>query len=373
MLLHESEGKELLRSKGIASPRGVVLASPDELPTATQVGFPLAAKAQVAAGGRGKAGGVIRCESAAELAHAFEQIMRLEIEGERPVGVLVEPWLVIERELYLSLTVDGHAGGYSVVYSPTGGIDVESADIVVTYPFGAPEDFRGAALRARIAEAEPDPVVRERVVDLARRMLHVLEAHDCTTVEINPVAQCGDELIPVDAKIVLDDAAAARQSTTASALARAQATETEMESACRRANLVFVPMGGSIGLISGGAGMTMCAMDVVAEAGGLAAGFLDISGNPTARGIEVAIRSLVSLPDTEAILISIFGGGLDVGRIARRTLTLLRDLDVTLPVSFRLAGRGKETADSLLADYGLVNHATVEDAVHALTQAATSR
>jgi succinyl-CoA synthetase beta subunit len=363
MMLPEAEGKDMLRSKRIKTSEGRVVRDFDDLAQAWPAGFPVAAKAQVASGGRGKAGGVIRCESAGELRDAFQSIMRTEFAGELPSGVLVEPWLTIERELYLSVVVDGRAGGYSLLYSPTGGVDIESAEVLVEYPFGAPENFRGDALRAAIGTAESDEAVRERVIDLARRLVGVLVAYDCTTVEINPLAVTGKALVAVDAKVVLDDSAASRQSVTADALRRAHAHETGVDAACRGANLVFVPLGGSVGLISGGAGMTMRAMDAIAEAGGHAAGFLDISGNPTPHGLEVAIRSLASLPDVDCILFSIFGGGLDVGRIARSVMRILYDLNGIPRTAFRLSGMGRETADQILAEHGLVNHETLEAAV----------
>ena len=150
---------------------------------------------------------------------------------------------------------------------------------------------------------------------------------------------------------------------TAEELAASHAREDEIAAACRVARLVFVPLGGSVGLISGGAGMTMRAMDAVDEAGGAAAGFLDISNNPTPAGITVALESLQQLEGVDRLLISIFGGGLDVGRIAKSLATLVDSGRVTLPIAFRLSGSGRDAATAHLSERGLTNHETLESAV----------
>lgn len=363
MLLTEAAGKRLLRTACISTADGVVVRDEADLTCHGNWMFPVAAKAQVAAGGRGKSGGVLRCEDEAELRAAVRQIMDTTFSGEKPNGVLVEPWLTIDRELYLSIVLDPAADGFSVLYSPTGGVEIESTDNVVRLPFGHPDDFRGHRLREALGELELDESVREQVITFARSLLEIVVRYEATTVEVNPLAYSGRKLIAVDAKVVLDDSAEFRQSTTAEQLLIAHAQEDEVAAACRAARLVFVPLGGSVGLVSGGAGMTMRAMDAIAEAGGSAAGFLDISSNPTPDGITVALESLQQVLDVDRILISIFGGGLDVGRIAKSLVALLDTGRIGLPVAFRLSGSGRDTATAILAGRGLTNHDTLESAV----------
>ncbi|MGM7697799.1 ATP-grasp domain-containing protein [Microbacterium sp. A84] len=363
MLLTEAAGKRLLRTAFVPTADGVVVQSEQDLTDSAPWPFPVAAKAQVAAGGRGKAGGIIACDDEAALRDAFTHIMGSTFSGEAPSGVLIEPWLTIERELYLSVVLDPSADGYTVLYSPTGGVEIESADTVVRYPFGDPADFRGHLLREAISGVESDESVREHVVSFARSLLDIATRFEATTVEINPLAYSNRRLIAVDAKVVLDDSAVFRQSVTAEQLAIAYSQEDEVAAACRAARLVFVPLGGSVGLVSGGAGMTMRAMDAVSEAGGSAAGFLDISSNPTPDGIAVAVESLQQLEGVDRILISIFGGGLDVGRIAKSLVGLLDSGRITLPVAFRLSGSGRDAATTALDQRGLTNHDTLESAV----------
>lgn len=363
MLLTEAAGKQLLRAAHIPTADGIVVRDEVDLALSGPWVFPVAAKAQVSAGGRGKAGGILRCDDDEQLESAVRNIMTATFSGETPTGVLVEPWLSIERELYLSVVLEPSAEGYSILYSPTGGVEIESAQNIVAMPFGRPADYRAHRLRELLSTVEPDEVVREQVIAIARRLLDVVARHEATTVEVNPLAYSNRSLIAVDAKIVLDDLAEFRQATTAEQLTLAHAHEDAVAAACRAARLVFVPLGGSVGLISGGAGMTMRAMDAVAEAGGSAAGFLDISNNPTPEGIAVAVESLQQLEGVDRILISIFGGGLDVGRIAKTVTGLLDAKRISLPVAFRLSGAGRDTASRYLAERGLTNHDSLESAV----------
>lgn len=363
MLLTEAAGKQLLRTARIPTADGVVVRDEDDLALYGPWVFPVAAKAQVAAGGRGKAGGVLRCDDDDQLRAALSQIMATTFSGETPTGVLVEPWLSIERELYLSVVLDPSASGFSILYSPTGGVEIESAQNVVSLPIGRTADYRAHQFRELLSSIEPDEGIREQVIAVARRLLDIVVRHEATTVEINPLAYSNRALVAVDAKIVLDDSAEFRQASTAEQLRLAHAQEDAVAAACRAARLVFVPLGGSVGLISGGAGMTMRAMDAVAESGGSAAGFLDISNNPTPEGIAVAVEALQQLEGVDRILISIFGGGLDVGRIAKTVTGLLDENRIALPVAFRLSGAGRDVASQYLAERGLTNHESLESAV----------
>ncbi len=363
MLLTESEGKHLLSEVGIPVPPGRSLSRPEDL-ALLDLPFPLALKAQVAGGGRGKAGGVRRCTDAAEAAEAFTEIMRARFAGEAPRAVLAEPWLPIARELYLAVAVDGSVGGYVVLYAPQGGMDVETGPPPLRCPVGLPRDFRAHALRRVLAGAEPDARLRERLVALARRLLRLAAARECLTVEINPLALLRDgALVAADAKLVRDDASAHRHADLAVALDRARRAEPEEVRRSAELGLLLVWLGGEVGLLSTGAGMTMAAMDAIDAAGGRPACFLDVSGNLTPAGLRHAVAVLDGNPDIRAILVSIFGGGTHVDRVARNLLDILGGRGPGKPVVLRLHGTGREDATRILADAGLANHETLESAV----------
>ena len=363
MLLTESEGKGLLASVGVRIPDGFEARVAQEL-HAAPISFPVAVKAQVASGGRGLAGGVARCGDLAEAEAALERIMTMTFGGASPSAVLVEPWLPIARELYLAVAIDGRAGGFTVLYAPAGGVVVERGDGPTMYEVGLPRNFRAHRLRALLETVEPDARVRERVTALARRMLRLAEGSDCTTVEINPLVVLDDgSLVAADAKVVIDDSAAFRHAYTRERLAAARAAEPEDIRRCQEEDLMLVWLDGDVGLLSGGAGMTMGAMDAIEAAGGEAACFLDCSGNPTPAGFSLALDLLEHSPRVRSILISIFGGGLQVDRVARTLIEVLGRGAVTKPVVFRLDGTRSDRARELLAGAGYHNHATLETAV----------
>src|SRR5262249_25453011 len=151
------------------------------LADAPQLDGPVAVKAQVRSGGRGKAGGVVKATSPAEVEEAARTLFSRSFGGEAPEAVLIEPWQSIKREIYLSLTVDGPAGGYVVLYAPKGGVDIEDGPPPIRYAFGQASKFRAWRFRDAIAEAETDGAVREKIVALAERVVRLGAARDCTT------------------------------------------------------------------------------------------------------------------------------------------------------------------------------------------------
>ena len=368
MLVTEAQGKALLRAAVIATPSSQELRSPDEV-RACRVDLPVAVKAQVAAGGRGKAGGIRKANSAAELEQAFDAIMAMRFAGEAPSSVLVESWLEIERELYLAVAIDSRVGGFNVLYSPRGGVNIEDGPPPLSYPVGLARNFRAHVFRGLLEPVEPDAKVRERVISVARRLLDIALVNECTTVEINPlVVAKGGALVAADAKIVLDEAAAFRKSVTAAAIATAREKADRGIRLCEEANLMLVWLDGEIGLISGGAGMTMAAMDAIDGAGAQPACFLDVSGNPTPAGFGLAFDLLDRAPNVNGILVSMFGGGLHTDRVAKTLVELLGKRTSAKPVTLRLNGTRSDLATTILRDGGHQNHATLEAAVADIVQ-----
>jgi succinyl-CoA synthetase beta subunit len=329
-----------------------------------RVDFPVAVKAQVAAGGQGKAGGIRKANSLSELENAFGAIMGMQFAGEAPSSVLVESWLDIERELYLAVAIDSRVGGFNVLYSPLGGVNIEDGPPPLSYPVGPARNFRAHEFRALLEPVEGDTKVRERVISIARRLLEIAQTNECMTVEINPlVVARGGSLIAADAKIVLDEAAAFRKAATASAIAASREKAEREIRLCEEANLMLVWLDGEIGLISGGAGMTMAAMDAIDGAGAQPACFLDVSGNPTPAGFGLAFDLLDRAPNVKGILVSMFGGGLHTDRVAKTLVELLAKRAAAKPVTLRLNGTRSDLATTILREAGHRNHATLEAAV----------
>jgi succinyl-CoA synthetase beta subunit len=363
MLLTEHEGKALLASVGVAVPPGVVVRSAGAV-VRRKLPYPVAVKAQVASGGRGKAGGVVRADSPLRARAAVSKLLATKFGVETPQAVLVEPWLAIERELYLSVTVDAAADGYAVLYSPRGGVDVEEGAAPARYDVGPARNFRAYRLREALAGIEADAAVRERVVALARRLLLLASSRDCTTVEINPLAKLADgSLIAADAKVVRDDYARFRAADIAERIDADHARQPKAIARALAGDLMLVWLDGEVGLISGGAGMTMAAMDLIADAGGRPACFLDCSANPTPQGYRLAFELLDGEPRVKVILVSIFGGLTQMDRVARVMQEIISERRSRKPVVFRLNGTNVTQANEILAQAGLHNNATIEEAV----------
>jgi succinyl-CoA synthetase beta subunit len=368
MLMIEHEGKQLLRSWGLEVPAGTVMTSPAELRgslAAVPAAFPVAVKAQVAGGGRGKAGGVVRVENTAGLAEAVARLFDTSFGGEKPAAVLIEPWLQAERELYLSVTIDSRAEGLVVLYAPHGGIEIESGPPPVRYPLGRAADFRVHGLRQVLEAAEADYEVRERVITIAQRLVRAAAGHDCTTVEINPLATLPDgKLVALDAKIVRDEWAAFRHRDIHDARKKFVAAQPGLLRACLEMQHMYVPLDGDVGLISGGAGMTMAAMDMIEESGGKPACFLDCSPGPTStRGYRPAFAMLDADPGVKVILVSVFGGGTQMQRVANAMREIAKERTSTKPVVYRLDGTNVDQVPAILAEIGAVNHDCLEEAV----------
>ena len=363
MLLTEFEGKCLLRDAGVRVSGGFLARSADAV-TRRKLPYPVAVKAQVATGGRGKAGGVVRAATPAKARTAARRILAMRFGDERPAAVLIEPWLAIKRELYLSVTVDPAAQGYVVLYAPRGGIAIEQGKPPVRYEVGPERNFRAYRMREIVREVEPDASLREKVIALARRLVELASMRDCLTVEINPRAQLDDgSLIAADAKIVRDEYAAFRAPDIAAAIATGHKQQSRPIARALAGDLMLVWLDGEVGLISGGAGMTMASMDLIGDAGGRPACFLDCSNNPTPQGYRLAFELLDQAPAVKVILVSIFGGLTQMDRVARVMTDIMRERRSRKPVVFRLNGTNAKRVDDIFAGTGLHNHATLEGAV----------
>jgi succinyl-CoA synthetase beta subunit len=368
MMLLEYEGKALLRSVGIRVPNGLVISSIENLLSALEsspLSYPLAVKAQIESGGRGKAGGIIRAENDDQVIAACTQLFASQINGMSPSAVLIEPWLQIQRELYLSVVVEGASDGYAVLFSAVGGVEVEERNRLVKFPVGTPWRFRSHELRAILETTELDFQVREKVIVLAQRLVATAASRDCTTIEINPLAVLADgDLVALDAKVIFDEWAAFRSQAIQEVKQRSKDRAPDLLQRCLEMQHMYVSLDGDIGLISGGAGMTMAAMDLIQELGGRPACFLDCSPGPTStRGYRPAFALLDADPQVRVVLVSIYGGGTQMQRVANAMKEVMSERTSTKPVVFRLNGTNVDQVPAIFAEFGATNHARLEDAV----------
>ncbi len=374
-MMLEYDAKQLLASVGVAVPAGAVWRKGESAASVNVAAYPVAVKAQVRSGGRGKQGGVVKAADAAELAAAGKKLFSTEFGGELPEVLLVEAWLAIEREAYLSVAVDGRAEGYVVLYSPAGGIDIEEGAPPARYPVGAPCNFRVHELRAVLEKVEPDYQWREKVIALAQRLVRTAAARDCTTIEINPLVKLADgALIAADAKVARDEWADFRSDEIAAERDAEKARADEYLRACLDMQHMYVRLDGDIGIISGGAGMTMAAMDMVAEQGGRPACFLDCSPGPTStRGYRPAFAMLDADPKVKVIFVSVFGGGTQMQRVANSMKEVMAERTSKKPVVYRLDGTNVDQVPGFLALFGANNNASLEEAAATAVKLAGAR
>jgi succinyl-CoA synthetase beta subunit len=366
MNLHEYQAKEVFAAYGIPVPTGRVAASPDEAVKAAEAlgGAVWVVKAQVHAGGRGKAGGVKLARDLDTVRSAAKAMLgtRLATKQTGPEGlpvdrVYVETGSAIEREIYLSLTLNREKGRIAMVGSAAGGMDIEEVaahapekiTTVNIHPAVGlqPYQCRRMAFALGFKDAQ---IAQFQKIAMALYQLYLEK--DASLVEVNPliVTKTGD-LVALDAKINIDANATYRQK--AIAAMRDTAQEDPMELQASEHDLNYVSLDGDIACMVNGAGLAMATMDLIKLHGGSPANFLDVGGGATAERVTVAFKLILSNPKVKAILVNIFGGIVRCDLIAEGVITAVKNVGVKVPVVVRLEGTNAEKAREMLASSGL--------------------
>jgi succinyl-CoA synthetase beta subunit len=364
--LHEYQAKEVFSAYGIPVPSGRVAATAEEAVSAANAlgGSIWVVKAQVHAGGRGKAGGVKLARDVESVRAAAQAMLgtRLATKQTGPEGLPVEKVYVeqgsqIEREIYLSLTLNREKGRIAMVGSAAGGMDIEevaehSPEKITTvniHPAAGlqPNQCRRMAFAlgfkgAQIAEFQ----------QIAMALYQLYLDKDASLLEVNPLIVTKDgKLVALDAKINIDANAIYRQK--ALAVLRDTSQEDQMEVEASRHDLNYVSLDGDIACMVNGAGLAMATMDLIKLHGGSPANFLDVGGGATAERVTVAFNLILSNPKVRAILVNIFGGIVRCDLIAEGVITAVKNVGVKVPVVVRLEGTNAEKARELLAQSGL--------------------
>ncbi len=366
MNLHEYQARKLFHERGIPAPPGPAAGSVREaLAHAAQLGGDSwVVKAQVHAGGRGKAGGVKRVQGMAELERCVRDMLdtRLVTRQSGPVGqpvhcVAIQSTEEIQRELYLGMLVDRGRRRVTVVASASGGMDIEEVaatnpdaiHTIAIHPVVGLQPWQGRALGFAL---ELDATQRRQLVDILQRMYGLFLDRDLGLIEINPLIVDGaGQLSALDAKINIDDNALFRQSELAEW--RDPAQEDERENRAKRFDLNYVALDGDIGCMVNGAGLAMATMDIIQLHGGRPANFLDVGGGATAERVAEAFRIITGDSHVRSILVNIFGGIVRCDLIAEGIIQAVRDLQSVPPVVARLEGTKVEEGRRMLEDSGL--------------------
>jgi len=375
--LHEYQAKELLRAAGVPIPAGDIATTPEQAESIAQrLGTAVMVKAQVHAGGRGKAGGVKFCKTPADAREKATAILGMTIKDLIVEKVLVTTAADIASEAYVGIIVDRATKKPVFMVSAAGGIDIE--EVAATTPekiLYHPVDTRYGLLPF---EAMRMGFFLYKDVKLARQAAKIMSqlytafmAAGCSLAEINPLVMTpNNELIAVDGKMVIDDNELDRLP--AIAALRDESSEAPSEVDARNANLTFIKLDGNVGCVVNGAGLAMATMDLVKYYGGDPANFLDIGGSSNPEKVVNALRIITSDPNVKCILFNIFGGITRTDDVANGIVTATKANPLQVPIVIRLTGTNEEIAVKILQENGFSASNDMDAAVQRAVELATS-
>ena len=365
MKIHEYQAKVILAEYGVPVPKGEVALTPSEARNAAdRLGGLVVIKAQIHAGGRGKAGGIVLASSPGEAETAAERLIGSRLvthqtgqEGSVVKRVLVEERTSITRELYAGIVLDRKAALPVIMASTAGGVDIEEVAVknpekiikVAVDPATQLQAFHARQLLFGLRLPQP---LQSAGVEVFRGLYSAFQEKDCSLVEINPLVVTADNrLLALDAKINFDDNALFRHPDVKEL--RDLDEESPLEVEASKFGLNYIKLEGTVGCMVNGAGLAMATMDIVKLAGGEPANFLDVGGGASAEQIQNAFRILTSDRSVRAVLINIFGGILRCDRLAEGVIDAVRSLQVTLPIVIRMEGTNVDQGRRMLRESGL--------------------
>ncbi len=383
MKIHEYQAKVLFKQYGIPIPTGgVAFSSGEAKKVAEKLGrFPIAVKAQIHAGGRGKGGGVKLAKSIAEVESLANEIIGMTLithqtgpEGRLVKKVLIEEGLNIEKELYLSIIPDRATAKIVIMASQAGGMDIESVaketpeKIIKAYinpligiqPFHCREIAFGLKL---------NPSIIKNFISMLNSLYKLFVEYDCSLVEINPLVITAEEtLIALDAKINFDDNALFRHKDILEY--RDIDEEDPLEVEASKFNLNYINLDGNVGNMVNGAGLAMATMDTIKLAGAEPANFLDVGGGASAEMVENGFRIILNDKNVKGILINIFGGILRCDVLAEGVVEAAKKADINVPVVIRMEGTNVEEGRKILSEseLNLITALDMKDAAQKVAQ-----
>jgi succinyl-CoA synthetase beta subunit len=364
MDLLEYQGKQLFAKHGIAVPSGEVANTVDDaVAAAEKIGYPCAIKAQVLIGGRGKAGGIKIAQNAEEAREHAGAILGMDIVGPHGEGpfrvdqVWIEGGSDIAEEYYASVILDRGEKKLLAMVSRQGGMDIEAVaaedpDALVKRHID-PSGFEAADARGIVADAGLAEDALDEAADVLVKLAEVAREEDATLIEVNPlIVTAGREVVALDSKVTIDGNSLFRHQDLAEI---ADTVDDPQEQMAKEKGLTYVKLDGNVGILANGAGLCMSTLDVVAQAGGAPANFLDAGGGSKAEAIVNALEVIKSDAKVSAILFNIFGGITRCDEIANGIVTASQQIDLGMPLVVRLDGTNSEEGLKILAEANLPN------------------
>jgi succinyl-CoA synthetase beta subunit len=357
MNIHEYQAKEILRAHGIPVPPGEVATTPEEAgEIAERYGGMVVVKAQVHAGGRGKAGGVKLADDAADARDKAGAILGMQIKGLTVEKVLVTPAEDIDTEAYLGIVMDRGSQSDVLMVSSEGGIDIE--EVAATNPDAIHKlavDARYGLLPHQASGLAyalyGDAKLARQAARIIAQLYEAYRASGCTLAEINPLISTPDgQVKAIDAKMNIDDNALFRLPDVEAM--RDESAEDPAERKAREAGLSYIQLDGDVGCCVNGAGLAMATMDLVKHYGGEPANFLDIGGSSNPDKVVTAFEIITADPNVKSILFNIFGGITRCDDVANGIVEATRRIEVGIPIAIRLTGTNEDLAVDILKEHG---------------------
>jgi succinyl-CoA synthetase beta subunit len=368
MKLKEYQGRELFQEADIPAPEGTVVSSLAEFDEVEgDLEYPVVVKAQVLAGGRGKAGGVKFADDAEEAREHVDDILGMEIKGLTVDEVLLVKMIEIEHELYASVLVDRSSRLPMMMFSPEGGVDIESVpdEDIYTVNVNPFTGFSPYHARQLLEGLDVDRDVEKQLADVFGKMFQLFQDRDADLVEINPLAITPDaDVVAADSKFKIDDAADFRHQD----VEASQEDLPELEREANEKGIAFVELDGDIGVIANGAGLTMATLDAIEHYGGEGGTFLDLGGTDDPEKVKTCF-DLLTRADPSVIFLNLFGGITKADTVAEGVVTVLEEEGLDVPLVTRIRGVNEERAREMLRDAGVTATQDLKKAAEKAVQA----
>ncbi|WP_415381041.1 ADP-forming succinate--CoA ligase subunit beta [Halosimplex sp. TS25] len=371
MRLHEYQAKQVFSDAGIPTPASELAGTVDEtVAAAEKIGYPVAVKAQVHVGGRGKAGGIKLVEDKEEAREAAEDILGMDLKGYTVERVLVEEAVDFVNELYVGVTMDRGEGEPVAMVSTRGGVNIEEVaeedpDAIAREHIDPAFGMHPYQARKVVYDAGVDRAIANDVASILRTLYQLWDDRDGADAEINPLMVTGDdEVIAADAVFNVDEDALFRQPELAEMEEEGEFAESELERKADEYGFDYVRLSGNVGIIGNGAGLVMTTLDLVDHYGGTPANFLDVGGGAKADRIANALDMVFSDENVDSVVFNIFGGITRGDEVAKGINQALEQFDeIPKPVVVRLAGTNWEEGMEILNEDLVTVEKTLEDAV----------
>ncbi len=358
MDLFEYQGKQYFARYDIPVPTGDTATTVDQaVALADKIGYPVVIKAQVQVGGRGKAGGIKLASNAEEARVHATNILGMDIKGHIVRLVWIESASDIEEEYYVSFTLDRSKKQFLGMLSAEGGVEIETVaetnpDAIAFLDINPVDGLTAEAARAWVERANLNPIAVDQTVALVQKLYNAFNAGDADLVEVNPLILSKDgRVYALDAKVSLDDSAAARHPEWEAFRSVSVEAGDDREILAREKGLQYIGLSGSVGIIANGAGLAMSTLDTVQQVGGSAANFLDIGGGANAEVVTNALTVINTDENVKAILINIFGGITRGDEVARGIVQAVQNVNLRAPLIIRIDGTNAVEGRAILKQH----------------------